>query len=353
MRPIHDLIRLAHRVRAAYEEHSNQNQKDQRPQWIQLGRRFDQVQRHRRHVEKAQAHGWLLALSICQRNLASALRACNEDVNAMRTLTVVSAHSVPSPADLLRELHHLDDEFDVVALDWKKTFLAVQTKPIVLERINLGRFSLRLHWPRLAHRADIECFEIVPLDPNTAASNDDVPHPHVKSRVLCAGEATLPLQRALEQGRLIDAFCLIRSVLETYNSGSAYVALEDWGGVSCWNCSATTDQDSNYFCEGCDHDMCSECMLSCKSCDHMRCSSCMGRCDVCNEPCCRLCVATSAISELSCCNDCLCECTECGEKVASSEFDRATERCTTCQAEPEPPEGDSNENEQTVSQPLT
>ena len=25
---------------------------------------------------------------------------------------------------------------------------------------------------------------------------------------------------------------------------SAYVALEDWGGVSCWNCSATADDGS-------------------------------------------------------------------------------------------------------------
>ena len=31
-----------------------------------------------------------------------------------------------------------------------------------------------------------------------------------------------PLERALEQGRLIDAFCLIRSVLENYNPRSAY-----------------------------------------------------------------------------------------------------------------------------------
>ena len=306
MRPIHEMIRLARRIHAAYEQRSSQNEKDQHPQWIQMHRRFEQVQRHRRFVEKAQSHGWHLAAGICQRNLASALRACNDDVQEMRTLTLASTHPVPSPTDLLRELQHLDHEFEEVSLDWKKAFLAVQTVRIVLKGINLGRFSVRLHWPRLSHRADIECFEIVPLDPNTAAANDDVPHPHVKSRILCAGDATLPLQKALAQGRLIDAFCLICSVLETYNSGSAYVALEDWGGISCWNCSATANEDDNYFCDGCDHDMCNECMLSCKHCDSMRCSSCMGRCDVCNEPVCQLCVTTSACSELSCCKDCLC-----------------------------------------------
>jgi hypothetical protein len=171
---------------------------------------------------------------------------------------------------------------------------------------------------------------VVALDSNSARRNEDVTHPHVRSRQLCAGEATLPLQKALEQGRLTDAFHLIRSVLETYNPDSAYASLDDWEGVSCWNCGYSTNEDDRSFCEGCDQDVCGDCTSMCKSCDQVRCASCKTKCDVCNETCCQGCLTNSACSELSCCKDCLCACTECGAEVAKSEIDEEIDLCPTC-----------------------
>jgi hypothetical protein len=142
----------------------------------------------------------------------------------------------------------------------------------------------------------------------------------------------VPLQSALEQGRLADAFHLVRSVLGTYNPDSAYASLADWGGVPCWNCSCTTTEDDRYFCEGCDRDICSDCISSCKHCDRTRCSACISRCDVCNEACCRLCLTTSACSETALCKDCLRVCEGCSAEIAPDELDEDTKRCPACNA---------------------
>ncbi len=248
----------------------------------------------------------------------------------MRKRWLESPKQIPSLKDLFAELQHLDEEFDEVILDARKPFLAIQTESIVLKEKNLGPFLLRLHWPRLTERADIECFDVVALKPNPAGRDQGVTHPHVKDSLLCTGDATIPLQKALEQGRLVDAFCLLRSVLETYNPHSAYVALESWDGVSCWNCGYAASEDDSYYCESCNHDVCSDCTSSCQQCDRTYCSSCQARCSVCDESCCDRCLQTSACSDLSCCANCLAACSSCKAEVASSELDEESTLCPTC-----------------------
>ena len=39
--------------------------------------------------------------------------------------------------------------------------------------------------------------------------------------------------RALRAGRLLDFFQIVSRILETYNSGSAYVSLSHWNGSPC------------------------------------------------------------------------------------------------------------------------
>jgi hypothetical protein len=343
MRCTHELLRLARRIHAAYEQRAAQSLLERQTDWSHLEECILHVQQQRRLMEKARSCGWHLAAEKHGQHLPAVLRACSEAMREMQDRLLEPPYQPPRLVDLLAELQNVELEFDEVIID-KKNFLAVQTEAIVLEEIDLGRFSIKLHWSRLAQQISADCFEIVPIDPHPASSNEDVPHPHVRSRHLCAGEATLPLQKALEQGRLTDAFHLIRSVLETYNAASAYVALDDWEGMSCWNCGATASEDDRYFCESCDHDVCYDCTSFCKKCDNVRCSSCQTRCEVCNEACCPRCLKTSACSELSCCEDCLRVCTVCSAEVASSELDEATERCPTCQdaiTEADVPESDA------------
>ena len=344
MRPRRELLRLAQRVHAAYQERLCRCDQDQQSDWQRLTMRYDQVQHLHRLAEIAQTRGWYFAARQQQEQLAAALLACNEAASELREQWLEAPITLPRFDDLLAELHHLHAEFDDVIVDATKKSITVQTKAIVLKEIELGRFLIRLHWPRLAEHSDIDCFEIVALDPRPAENDHTVTHPHVKNRHLCAGDAMIPLEKALSQGRLVDAFCLLRSVLETYNAGSAYVALEDWGGISCWNCGDVASEDDRYICECCDHDVCSECTSSCKECDRVYCSSCQTRCDECNEACCNRCLKTSDCSELRCCAECLKTCAVCEAEVAPSELAEETGRCASCQEKAIAQETDAEEN---------
>ena len=344
MRPVRELLRLALRLHATYQQRLIKDAQNQQADWERLERRYEEVKRQRQLIEKARAHGWHLAARKQEEDFSGALRACAESVTDMGQQWFAEPDPIPRPADLHAELNHLHEEFDDVRIDGKKKTVAIQTKSIVLEGIALGPFLLRLHWPRLAERADVDCFEVTAIDPHPAENDRSVSHPHVRNRHLCAGDATVPLEKALEQGRLVDAFCLVRSVVETYNSGSAYVALDDWGGLSCWNCGYVVSDDDRYFCDCCEHDLCSDCSSSCQQCDRTLCSSCQTRCDVCEAPCCSRCLQTSACSELSCCANCLKACAVCEAEVASSELDEATGFCPTCQEAQTDREPEASEN---------
>ncbi|MBI3411450.1 MAG: hypothetical protein HY040_24240, partial [Planctomycetes bacterium] len=164
---------------------------------------------------------------------------------------------VPELRSFMEELRQLEDEFDGVEVDLKRKLLAVTTGPITLEEIYLGRFTVQLTWTELIQNTSSNAFDVVALDANPPANNDGVTHPHVKSEKLCAGDASSPVKLALEQGRLVDAFCLVRSVLTTYNPGSAYVALEHWEGCTCCECGYEAGSDDLYGCERCENDFCS------------------------------------------------------------------------------------------------
>lgn len=105
-------------------------------------------------------------------------------------------------------------------------------------------------------------FRVIALEPNRAAPNESVTHPHVDDGRLCSGDAAVPLERALNVGRIADAFCLVHGVLSHYNPGSPYVALEEWDGLECTDCGGSMARDEVWRCDGCDLALCSECQAS-------------------------------------------------------------------------------------------
>ena len=133
---------------------------------------------------------------------------------------------------------------------------------------------------------------------------------------LCEGDAAVPIRAALAEGRLCDFFLLVRSVLETYNPHSAHVTLNDWYGSPCYDCGGITDDDRGYFCEGCDHDFCEDCISSCRCCDDSRCVGCLDDCPHCDEPTCGGCLKTCNDCRKPCCRNCLDDgiCPACLEK---------------------------------------
>jgi hypothetical protein len=328
-----ELVRLAWRIQATIAKRNRYSAGDQQSDWQRLEQLLQEVQFQRRLVETCHARGWRFAGAEKQRDLTQSMLACETAMSRMREHWRDRAVTIPHLSDLLAELRYLQCEFDNVSFDVQEGFIAIQTRSIILDGIDLGPFLVKLCWLRLAERCDIECFEIIALDPRPAENDESVTHPHVRDRRLCGGEATVPVQHALEQGRFVDAFCLVNSVLTNYNASSVYVALADWNGAACWNCG--TNEDDRSFCERCEHDFCCDCIVSCKACNRYYCSGCQDRCEVCDEPCCGRCLVTSASGDVSCCADCLTACAGCEESFASSEIEETTGLCLNCREDAE------------------
>ena len=112
------------------------------------------------------------------------------------------AHEVPTLRSLLDELRQIDSDFAELTIDWQARAVSASTEPVTLGGVDLGPFAVKFFWDRLGGGFNGLCFDVVALEPNPSGVHDGVTHPHVKHDKLCAGDATVPLQRALEQGRL-------------------------------------------------------------------------------------------------------------------------------------------------------
>lgn len=333
MSTVHGLLRLTRKLHRVYERRLQYRARIYDSENQRLNDLVEQMHRQQRIIEKAKRHGWHLAAQVLQSQLSVILRAMCDVTSTLRVHWLDRPVQLPPLHELFAELRHLQTEFGEIIIKSAPPTVAVKTDAIVLEGVELGRFQISLNWPRLEIQARSDCFDVIAFDPNPPACDSTVTHPHVKDERLCAGDATVPIQSALEQGRIADAFCLVRSVLETYGKKSPYVALENWNGVRCWNCDYVTEGDDTYFCERCEHDVCSECSYSCESCCRSLCTSCQTRCTECDAICCPSCLTTSACSDTRCCKSCLKVCAVCEEKVAPSDFDEKTERCAVCNDE--------------------
>jgi len=200
------------------------------------------------------------------------------------------------------------------------------TEAIALRGVELGPFAIELHWEARCEPGSR--FEIVALEPNPAAGGKGaVTHPHVRDRHLCAGDAAAPIRRALDDGRIADAFVLVRSVLRTYNPSSPYTPLEDWGGSPCRECGRSAAGDERFCCEGCDADFCESCTRGCARCDSPRCSGCLDPCALCRQECCSSCLDDDPAGR-ALCSDCWANCDDCDRRLPK---DRLSSRlCPEC-----------------------
>ena len=224
-----------------------------------------------RMLNKARDWGWMLCADILQRRLIAQIAAVH---SASRNIYPARVSEVPAVTDILSEIRHLEDEFDLVMVFPKEKYISVTTDAITLEDVDLGAFTIQLDLDRLARRRDVSAFTIVAENANPATSDSACTHPHVRDESLCAGDASVPIAHALAEGRIGDAFQLINRVLHTYNNGSAYVTLNDWDGRDCGDCGNTTPGDYMYGCELCGSDFCEDCIRTCDGCELSICCNC-------------------------------------------------------------------------------
>ena len=311
------LTRLAYRIAASAARNRGQAVADAvRASSRTLKSHWETVQRQQERAAKAIDRGWLLAA----RRVLSDGRFDREAWSPVwetycqavdRLLS--DRHAGLSSSELHTELQDAAEEFEEVG--WDKRWLWATTEPIVLEEVYLGRFQIKLRLDRIGSPTATDDFDLVALDPNPAGGNSEVTHPHVSGGRLCQGEATGPIRLALEQGRLVDFFHLIHSVLRTYNPDSPFVRLDAWDGVCCGDCGTSVSSGDTSYCQGCDDDCCDECSSYCQNCSETRCVACLVECRGCGESHCDPCLsACQGCGTKGFCGSCLVACAECERK---------------------------------------
>lgn len=289
-----------------------------------------------RRIRRSEGRGWGLARERLLRHLLPGLLS---NLKGWVDQTIGSLAHLPAPEPILAgavlaDLKSLEEEFDDFRVEPDLSSLNVVTDPVTLEEIPLGRFRLVIDLSRLCDGVTDPGMLISAeaLDPNPAATDETVTHPHVRDGCVCLGEATMPLRLALQQARFADAMQIVRSVLNTYNEGSPYVALEDWHGQSCDDCGRTTNPDDS---------------ATCRACDTLLCGRCAYTCDACEDTFCRSCLHESADELL--CHSCHGVCDQCNGTVRKADLHDGV--CTTCREQEEEHDDQADQAEPTASAP--
>lgn len=269
-----------------------------------------------RRLSTARRRGWHLAAERLQEELWPHAQRLQRHVQEVLAVRERPRATVPGIDALMGEVRQLREEFEGLEVDARRRRLVVRTERIVLRDLDLGPFELSLRLDRLSRR-DATCFACVALDPHPAGRDAAVTHPHVKDACLCTGEATGPIAAALHEGRITDAFLLVRSVLRTYNPQSPYVHLDEWDGEgrTCPDCGDAVASDHLYYCDDCGREVCDDCMSSCTACE---------------GSCCRACLERDRVADVDCCPACRGTCEDCGRTVASGSMDEGSALCPQC-----------------------
>jgi hypothetical protein len=268
------------------------------------------------NVRRAELRGWRLAAEQLRHDLRCALRSLEMELEGLTDRLDAAPKAAPlnSVGDVYRDIVALETEFEEIRSDLRARTLAVITESIELENVLLGPFEIRLDWKHLAAEP---CYRVVALEPNPAATRDDVTHPHVLDEVLCEGHGRQAIRQALAQGRLLDFFTLVAHVLRTYNPESPFVELASWDGRACRDCGAVVDEDERFVCQQCGADVCDECYVNCAGCGDAHCAGCLTPCAVCDDGCCRWCLRACAGCRAWVCQPCLNQqerCSRCHEE---------------------------------------
>ncbi len=273
---------------------------------------IEQCKRWQRRLETATQRNWPTAARDARDRLHGAL-----DILRMRATHSIDdlkrqsrSHIEPTATLIFQEIQALRGEFDSVAINRSNQRLTVTTSSVVLERVLLGSFEIRLNWKYIKESSS---FDVIAVEPNEPASGESVTHPHVQSDSLCEGEGSDAIRRALDEGRLHDFFCIVDHILRTYNPDSAYVQLDDWNGVNCRSCGDTVDSDQALSCSNCETELCMECSTCCDSCCERYCEECTSSCESCGNDACKMCLKSCDDCGESFCPSCLSEgtCDDC------------------------------------------
>ena len=288
------LTKTAARVHASLVRHQQAERANLDRTLVGLAERLALAARHVRQLVVCTDRGWLGARRRILRQERSQIRDLGLELGRVQAWAQHDQDSIPL-RHVHDELKQFGREFDRVGLS--DGCLCAEADPIQLKGVHLGAFEIQLSLEQVASGDTERALRIRALDPNPAASNEAITHPHVSDERLCTGDAAAALDASLRSGRICDFFLVVQSVLQTYNPGSPYVALEKWHGRSCYECGYTTDPDESHcctsYCTACSTTSCRGCLSSCSFCDEPLCESCLQTCSQCGQAACPSCLEDS------------------------------------------------------------
>ncbi len=251
-------------------------------------------------LNESEQRGWQVAQAACRERFYRQLGDLGRQLDASIDELAHAPAARPATAlEIYDDLCALETEFAGLRIDLQARELAVTTEPIILEGVPLGAFEIVLPW---SESVGPQSYQVVALDPNPAATNEAVTHPHVSDDQLCEGEGQAAIRHALAAGRLFDFFTVVGRALATYNESSAYVPLRRWHGTECSQCGYVSDDDRTSSCERCECNLCDECGAGCGACGDWCCADCTASCNDCGDSHCGAC-----LRRCSNCHDHFCE----------------------------------------------
>ena len=308
------LVRIADNIRDQLLTLKGTRQKQVEQKSFNVAGQIERLQRLQRYFTICVCRKWNAGVAQMMRSIENVCREISNNVQDVERAIKAWDIKVPALKDIFGELVQVDEEFGNLGYDRDGKFLSVVTEPIDLEGIHLGEFEIRLHIQSLSDVSYNTLYTIVALDPNPAASNECVTHPHVSDERLCPGDAGAAIQTALASGRICDFFMLVNSVLTHYNADSPYVSLDNWNGVSCYECGYVMADDDTRWCNACENNFCGECASYCICCQETYCLNCLAECAACQEQVCPSCMKRCPTCGRQICEICLednrCPCIE-------------------------------------------
>jgi hypothetical protein len=280
----------------------------------------DQISR----IDKALSHKWMAAAQLCRNRLEIAINDMPWMISNLKQYLDRRQTKEPVMKDILAEFTQITQELGDIRFDRKNQSLSITTDTITLEEVYLGDFEIRLDVDRIAEMSKRAPYRVIALNPHPAAASSEVTHPHVSGQILCEGEGSAVICNALRQGRLFDFFNMVINILNTYNSGSPYVRLEEWEGSSCYDCGRTVSDDGRYYCNDCDNEFCDHCSTYCQMCEGTVCHGCAGKCQLCEAVICRHCIKKCKQCGNLCCSECIENgiCKSCQEEIENEQSEQ-------------------------------
>ena len=310
------LLRLAGKIHAAITAQSRPLS-DFQYEIRQMADYFDRIRSLQTQIDFSRARGFRKSVEKACLEMVREVRNLRSDSSTLcaKGEALVNTPKQTGIRQIFEDLKAIDENMEGgLRWDHKLKHLYVTTDAIDLrddendENTYLGQFEIRLKIPQIFSPDTTEQGVVITaLDPHPAAAKYHVTHPHVSDEHLCMGDGKMAIFGAVQQGRLYDAFEIIKSILNTYNPDSPYVKLSEWENgsedeeSSCDECGYSTDDLST--CNSCGHIVCDECSRSCNSCENTFCNNCLQTCPECDE---------------SVCNGCMTECSECHKPMCRS-----------------------------------